>query len=254
MPFIPDVHTDDQISSSGWGNLIRNASILHFANRTERNAVTGIVTQGQICYVEDILEFDIKGPTSWLQLIGRWHSYQPVVFTFNGGTSGTIYSAPGGAIGSGAPPLDSTSFARYRIDMDTCHFQAGVIFGPGTSFFTGIPLQVYLPDFEMDPAWHNTPGGQGNAYSAWSDAGTLHTKWMGGGNFLLRNPTLSNGQFLFNGAYIARPDEDLFNGARPVMFETGGAGYMFPSTGPGGEKSSMNVSGSFKMIGLAPAS
>jgi hypothetical protein len=38
------------------------------------------------------------------------------------------------------------------------------------------------------------------------------------------------------------------------MFETGGAGYMFPSTGPGGEKSSMNVSGSFKMIGLAPAS
>jgi hypothetical protein len=126
------------------------------------------------------------------------------------------YSAAGGGIPSSNPQLSSTSFAQYRIETNTCHFHVGGhLRSRHASVPQGIPIQVYLPDFEMDPAWHNTPGGQGNAYSAWSDAGTLHTKWMGGGNFLLRNPTLSNGQFLFNGAYIARPDEDLFNGARP---------------------------------------
>jgi hypothetical protein len=255
MPFIPDVHTDDQISSSGWGNLIRNSSVLHFANRPERDAVTGLVAQGQLCYVDDIGEFDMKGPTSWLQLLGHWHAYQPVAFVATGGTGFVAYSAAGGGIPSSNPQLSSTSSAQYRIETNTCHFHVAINFGAGTPLLPqGLPIQVYLPDFQMDPTWHNTPGGQGNAWASWSDAGVLHNKWMGGGCFVLRNPTLTNGQFLFNGAYIVRPQEDLFLGAQPVKGETGGAGYVFPGTGPAGELSSMNVFGSFKMPTLAPAS
>lgn len=250
MPYIPDVHTNDQISASGWGNLIRNAVVTHFATLAERNSFTSIAPTDLICYVAANNEFYIKGATGWLTLFSRWRTYNPVVFIPTGGSGWTAWTVAGQGPIASSNRLNTGSYARYRLELDTCYFMSGCVFD--TAYFAGMPIgqmQVYLPDFPS--AVHNVPAGQGNALAYWNSAGSLRSKWMGGGCFMVQNTALISNQLLFNGAYIPRVQEDVLAAAN-VQTETGGGGYTFPGIGPSGEKSGMYVSGSFQMTGLAP--
>lgn len=181
MPWINDVVPNEAISSSQYGNAIRDKVIHQFDSVAQRNA-QAVPQRGMHCWcIAEATEYRHDG-TGWVILDEPWQTQtNPKLQGANATANGPDWTLDGQF--QQHYKLDpAKTICRFKRSRDTCLFQGayGVLAGPapGTPeqiLYAVLPVACFIPAYVF--------GGSGGGYSS---GGGGDTAWgqMGGPLYL----------------------------------------------------------------------